>query len=170
MADPRLVGLLFVAGVGLLLAGLAQWRAGHRARRHGRLRSADVGRAGITLRSERYRLIGRPDELRGPEAGPWVPVELKRRRAPLRGPPRSHRVQVAAYCLLTEERTGRAPPYGVLRYGDGVEFAVAYGPHERDRLTGLLADLRRPYDGRARPSVGRCAGCAFRLGCDARAI
>lgn len=124
----------------------------------------------MRLRARRWRLAGQPDELRGAEGGPWIPVELKRRPAPGAGPLRSHRMQLLAYCVLVEEQTAQAPPFGILRYGDGVEYVVRYGPAQRAELSGLLAEMRAPYDGRARPSPGRCRRCPYRPGCDARAV
>jgi len=121
-----------------------------------------------TLRSERYRLVGRPDELRRLGDGRVVPVEFKSRSTPPRGPSPSHVVQVRAYCLLVEETTGSAPPYGILRYSDG-EFRVRWDDRARDELLRLRAEVLRPYDGRATPSRARCARCPWFGACDARA-
>jgi CRISPR-associated exonuclease Cas4 len=101
--------------------------------------------------------------------GRLYPVEIKSRAAPPAGPPRSHLVQIAAYCLLVEETTGRAPPFGVLRYSDGGRFRVPWDGATRASLLALRAELDRPYDGRARPSPGRCRGCSWRESCDVRA-
>ena len=160
---------LVLAAVGL---GLAAWavRALSERRRDatlGRLVAIDAGRP-ATLRSERFRLIGRPDALRSLDDGRWVPVEVKSRTTPPHGPSPSHVVQVRAYCLLVEEATGAAPPYGVLRYSDG-EFRVRWDARAREELVALLAELRRPYDGRATPSRAKCARCPWFSACDARA-
>ncbi len=120
----------------------------------------------MRLSSPRFRIVGRPDELRVIPDGRWVPVELKSRSTPRSGPPLSHLVQVAAYCLLVEETTGRAPPYGLLRYGDGGELRIDWTPELRQRLLDLRRELALPYDGRALPSPGRCSRCAWRWACD----
>ena len=153
--------LLVVGGLELhrLLAG----------RRHGRLESVDDGRPLGRLVSERYRLVGRPDELRRRPDGRPVPVEWKSRASPRGGPPWSHRVQVKAYCLLLEDVTGFPPPYGVLRYRDGREYVVPWDARARDEVLELRRALARPYDGRADPSYGKCAGCRWRPGCDVHA-
>ena len=136
-------------------------------RRYGRLRSIDLGdRGSAPLRSPRLRLVGRPDELRELPDRRLVPIEVKTRRAPSEEPPRSHRVQVEAYSLLLEEQEGRPPPYGVLRYGDGTEFRVRYDAEARREVGAMLEEMRRPYDGSARPSVARCRRCAYRRDCD----
>jgi CRISPR-associated exonuclease Cas4 len=165
---PVLVaGIVAVVGVALAawaLRALSERR--HDAAR-GRLVAVDAGRP-RTLRSERYRLVGRPDELRRLRDGRLVPVELKSRSTPSRGPTPSHLVQVRAYCLLVEEATGVSPPYGVLRYSDG-EFRVPWDDCAREELLSVRAELLRPYDGRATPSRARCARCPWVGGCDARA-
>lgn len=96
-------------------------------------------------------------------------MEWKSQPSPVRGPPLSHRVQVAAYCLLLEEVDGRPPPFGVLRYGDGGEFELPWDGRARADLLALRSELARPYDGRATPSYAKCRGCRWRPGCDAAA-
>ncbi|HTT25628.1 MAG TPA: CRISPR-associated protein Cas4, partial [Thermoplasmata archaeon] len=98
----------------------------------------------------------------------WVPVEWKSRPAPAYGPAPSHRVQVLAYCLLCEETRGVPPPFGILRYGDGSEFRIPWDGAARAELLALRWAIARPYDGRALPSPGKCRGCRWREGCDAR--
>ena len=164
------LGALGVAALGLGVAAVAArgLLTRRRERSTGALVAIDAG-SPATLRSPRYRLVGRPDVLRRLGDGRVVPVERKSRAAPLHGPPPSHRVQVAAYCLLVEETTGVPPPYGILRYGDGGEFRVPWTPAARAELLRLRASLDRPYDGRATPSPAKCARCGWRRACDARA-
>lgn len=161
-----------VGGLGVIFVawGWAEGSARWRDRRYGRLESVDLRAApGALLRSPAWRLAGRPDEVRRTDSGDRIPVELKSRPAPAAGPPRSHVAQVAAYALLLEETTGRAPAFGILRYGDGREFRIDYGPETRRWLLGIRQEMDRPYDGRATPSVGRCARCSWRNACDRRA-
>jgi len=168
LTPPTVVAAVVVV-VGLALAAwalraLAQRRV-ENAR--GELVAVDAGRA-VTLRSERHRLAGRPDELRRLSDGRLVPVEFKSRATPPRGPTPSHVVQVRAYCLLVEEATGMVPPYGILRYSDG-EFRVRWDDRARHELLSLRSALRIPYDGRATPSQARCSRCPWAGVCDARA-
>jgi CRISPR-associated exonuclease Cas4 len=166
-----LLVLLAVVAVGLLVVGIALRALFARSRDQGlgSLAAVDAG-ASVLLRSPRYRLSGRPDVLRRRPDGRLVPVELKSRRSPPRGPLPSHIAQVRAYCLLVEESTGRAPPFGVLRYSDGAEYPVAWNREARAEILALRAELDRPYDGRATPSRAKCAGCPWRAVCDARAV
>lgn len=172
--DPPSVIVLLAAGVaagGVALATAAALALGRRRRDRalGPLVAIDAGDA-LTLRSTRYRLSGRPDVLRRLPDGRVVPIELKSRATPAAGPTASHRVQVWAYCLLVEEATGRAPPFGVIRYGDGGEFRVPWSPRARAELLRLRAEIDRPYDGSATPSRAKCARCGWREVCDARAV
>jgi len=173
LVDPSSLTIPVVAGV-VALAGLVltAWALRALSQRRddlarGRLVAVDAGRP-ATLRAERYRIVGRPDEMRRLADGRLVPIEFKRRTTPFRGPPPSHVVQVRAYCLLIEETTGVAPPYGVLRYSDG-EFRVRWDDRARRELLALRNELLRPYDGRATPSGARCARCPWSGVCDARA-
>jgi CRISPR-associated exonuclease Cas4 len=173
--DPLLTRELVAAGLILVGFGIAIGVARailrrRHDRRYGELVAAD--RAGSTDRpivSEEYRIAGRPDAVRRLPDGRQVPVEIKHRTTPREGPPRSHRIQVAAYCLLIESATGRAPPYGVLRYSDGGEFRIVWDARARDELLGLRVAMDRPYRGEATPSPARCARCPWRNGCDVRA-
>ena len=171
--DPPSLSLALAAGLAVLGAAVAAIaaRALYARRREastGALVAVDAG-TGPPLRSLRYRLSGRPDILRRLPDGRLVPIELKSRAAPARGPPPSHRVQVEAYALLVEETTGSPPPFGLLRYGDGREFRVRWDAAAREEVMRLRADLARRYDGRATPSPAKCAACAWRTVCDARA-
>ena len=156
------IGIAVAAGA---LRALGQRR---RDRRLGALVAVDAG-APRTLASHRYRLVGRPDLLRRAPDGRLVPIELKSREAPPRGPPRSHVVQVWAYCLLVEETEGRPPPFGVLRYRDA-EVRVAWNSGARDELLAVRRAVAAPYDGRATPSPARCRGCRWATRCDVRAV
>ncbi len=170
LTDALLLAVATVGALGVLAASArALGRLAHE-RATGALVAVDLGATpGPRLAAPRYRLAGRPDELRRRPDGRLVPVEFKSRNAPPGGPPASHRLQVAAYCLLLEETTGRPPPFGRLRYGDGTEFEVPWDADQRAELLALLREMRRPYDGRARPSPRRCARCAWRPRCDAAA-
>jgi CRISPR-associated exonuclease Cas4 len=169
VTDPLvLAGVLVVAGVVLVAWALRALSERRYERSRGRLVAVDPGRP-VTLRSERYRMAGRPDELRERPDGRLVPVEFKSRAAPANGPPPSHVAQVRAYCLLVEEATGRAPPFGVLRYADA-EFRVRWDDEARRELLAVRSELLAPYDGRSTPSPARCARCPWFDVCDARAI
>ena len=118
------------------------------------------------LASERYRLRGKPDELRRGPDGRIIPVEIKSGRAPRGGTPfPSHRIQLLTYCLLVEEAYHSPPPYGILVYGDGSELSVPWNANSRQELLGVVAEWNSPYMGALDPAPGKCRGCQFRGFC-----
>ncbi|HZY69421.1 MAG TPA: PD-(D/E)XK nuclease family protein [Thermoplasmata archaeon] len=134
----------------------------------GAIVTTDTPGHGPVLRSPRWRLTGRPDAVVRSPSGAVVPVELKRGAAPKRGPYRSHRVQLSAYCALVEEAFGAPPPYGILRYGDGRSHRIPWDAEARRELARIAEAARRPYRGAATPGPRRCAHCAWVASCDAR--
>jgi CRISPR-associated exonuclease Cas4 len=119
------------------------------------------------LLSRRYQLVGKPDYLlkRGTTT---IPVEVKpTRRA--RTPFLSDQMQLAAYCLLVEETTGRRPPYGILRYAD-TTFQIPFDAARRTAILRVLAEMRAVEPGdevaRSHGERARCAGCGLREQCD----
>lgn len=87
--------VLIAVGVAALAGAARGLLALGRDRRLGALVAIDSG-ASVLLRSDRYRLSGRPDVLRRLPDGRMIPVELKSRSTPARGPPPSHIAQVRA--------------------------------------------------------------------------
>ncbi|HWQ14262.1 MAG TPA: CRISPR-associated protein Cas4 [Roseiflexaceae bacterium] len=113
-------------------------------------------------------LVGRPDyllELHGRS----VPVEVKPGRHAA-APYESDLMQLAAYCVLVEETTGVAPPYGLLRYA-GRTFRLDYTPRVREELLALLEEMRaalyEPDCPRSHEDAHRCRVCGFFAQCDA---
>jgi CRISPR-associated exonuclease Cas4 len=138
----------------------------------GRVVYVDTGawdRCERPLFSNEHRLTGRPDYLVHGRGG-VVPVEVKSGAAPQQPYP-AHVLQLAAYCLLVEEREGRAPPYGILKYGDRA-FEVDYTPSLRaellDTLDALRRDLGRRDVARSHDEPGRCLACGYRDRCKQR--
>jgi len=130
---------------------------------------ADVGKPlQKPLFARRYGLTGKPDYLlqRG---GALIPVEVKpTRRAP--APYDSDLFQLAAYCLLVEEASDQAPPYGLLRYADAT-FRLDYTPTVRADLLDLLREMQAALVEddeleRSHDDARRCRGCGFFEQCD----
>jgi CRISPR-associated exonuclease Cas4 len=121
------------------------------------------------LVSERYGLRGRPDYVIA-EGDHLIPVEVKTGRTP-KGPLFSHILQLAAYCLLIEEKYGRAPPHGVIRY-EGASHEIEYNEDLKKLLVGKLQDMRaalakgEAHRNHNRP--GKCIHCSRRDGCPER--
>ena len=121
--------------------------------------------------SERFGLSGRPDFVLEID-GQLIPGDLKTGRTP-RGPLFSHIMQVAAYCLLIAETSGKRPPYGLLRYGDE-EHEIEFDPELEKLLLGKLEEMRglmrsgEVHRNHNRP--GKCAKCSRRDSCPERLV
>jgi CRISPR-associated exonuclease Cas4 len=129
---------------------------------------ADTGRSTADLLiSERYQLIGRPDYILE-ERGEHIPVERKDRMLTHSGPHESERLQLAAYCLLLEEREGRPVHRGRLQY-QNTSVDITFDEALRGKLLATLAAIQVSADlvdvRRSHPSPARCWGCAFRMHC-----
>lgn len=163
-----LVLLLFLVGLALLwLARRLRARSGLPT---GRVLAADVGpwqRLDRPLFSRRHGLTGRPDYIVADGAN-LIPVEVKSARAPAR-PYASHILQLAAYCLLVAETSGRRPPYGILRYADRT-FQIPYTRELEEQLLDVLEEMRGDLAAGDAPrrhrDPRRCAACGYRDVCD----
>jgi CRISPR-associated exonuclease Cas4 len=128
----------------------------------------DAGRSTADLLiSERYQLIGRPDYILE-ERGEHIPVERKDRMLTHSGPHESERLQLAACCLLLEEREGRPVHRGRLQY-QNTSLEIAFDEVLRRKLLTTLAAIQASADlldiRRSHSSPARCWGCSFRMQC-----
>lgn len=136
-----------------------------------RVQASDTGwqRAEQPLVSRRYGLVGKPDYVLETRGG-LIPVEVKPGRK-ASSPYESDLMQLAAYCLLIEDTTGRAPPYGLLRYAQQT-FKLPYTPALRSELLELIAEMQEHRGAqdvaRSHDSAARCRGCGFYAACDDR--
>jgi CRISPR-associated exonuclease Cas4 len=126
--------------------------------------TADHGQIFI---SDTYGLVGTPDYVLD-EAGAYVPIERKSRQLSEARPYESEILQLAAYCLLVEERFGKAVRVGRLQYPNQ-SVDIAFDDQLRERLLSSLdavkaADLL-PDVPRSHNSPARCRGCGFRRVC-----
>ena len=133
----------------------------------GKLVYADQGDQELFV-SDRHGLVGRPDYILN-AGGELVPVERKSRQLSASGPYDGEILQLAAYCLLVEERFQKSVRRGQLQYlNRSVE--IAFDDKLRDRLMGALDGLRRASAlgdvPRSHNSAARCRGCGYRQKCD----
>jgi CRISPR-associated exonuclease Cas4 len=121
------------------------------------------------LASKVLPLRGRPDYVVERDGRP-IPVEVKTGKTPT-APYDSHVLQLAAYCYLVGETSGKRPPYGLLSYPERT-FEVPYTDHLEDRLLKTLlriqlaqrtGEVHRDHD-----NPRRCAGCSRRNQCPER--
>jgi len=134
----------------------------------GELLYADLGEPGDALFSEKYRISGKPDYvLRDEMTGAYIPVEVKSGRA--KKPYWNHILQLAAYCLLVEERYGTRVPYGILVYGDGRQHRIEFTDTIRSQVLSTVDEMRRCLENgtvrRNHNAPVRCTNCAYRTEC-----
>lgn len=119
--------------------------------------------------SHRYGVVGKPDYVVQMRDG-LIPIEAKPTRTAA-APHDSDIAQLLAYCLLIEDTTGHAPPYGLLRYAHQT-FRVPYTAARRAELLDLLAAIRADEHAddvpRSHNQSGRCRHCSFVEQCDDR--
>jgi len=134
----------------------------------GKIEYIDMDSAKV-FKSEKYGLSGRPDYIIKVNDN-LIPVEEKTGRTP-RGPLFSHILQIAAYCLLIEDGTGKLPPYGIVKYPQH-EHEIEYNEDLKKVLLEKLDEMRTimktgdAHRNHERP--GKCRNCSRREVCPER--
>jgi CRISPR-associated exonuclease Cas4 len=162
-----LVLLLIVALAAYALLG--RWSRSERAQvglSSGTIETTDdSAERAPTLRSRRYGLVGRPDQLIR-VGNALIPVEQKPKARRLQ---QSHVLQVAAQCLLVQEVHRIRPPYGIVILAGGSQHQVEFSPALELRLLDTMACMRTMLQSSAPPeprwAEGKCRACAFRHTC-----
>lgn len=176
---PMAISLVWIFTAVLLFQLGLRYRARARAQREAiKATAGDVVYVGEgktidedpALFSHRLGLVGAPDSIVERD-GTYIPVELKTGRAP-KGPFFSHVLQVIAYCALVEEKYGKAPSFGIVKYGSAAEFEVEYGEEQKQLLQNMLGKMRDAMETedvhRNHDRPGKCANCSRREGCPER--
>ncbi len=165
-------GALLLLVLALVIIALAVWLRRSTGVPWAPLRYVDTDRwqqPERPLFSQRYGLTGKPDYVVQTSKG-LIPIEVKPTRT-ASAPYDGDVAQLLAYCLLIEESTAHAPPYGLLRYRDHT-FWVPYTPARRTELIQLLAAMRTDEHAhnvaRSHQQTGRCRSCGFFTVCDDR--
>jgi len=163
--------LLLLVG-GILLMIMANRRRAQAGLPPGRVVYADTGawRAlSKPLFDSTTGLTGKPDYVVETPEG-MIPVEVKSAYAPAQ-PYYSHRLQLAAYCLLLQRTTGQRPAHGILKYRNRA-FEVPYTAELEQDVLRILTEMRqverRGSAGRSHEDPARCQHCGYRSTCDER--
>jgi CRISPR-associated exonuclease Cas4 len=170
--------LVFLLALGL---GMIWWGARRRQAAGlppGKVVYSDTGKEEAVqapLVSHRYGLVGKPDylvEIMGPHGRQVAPLEVKSRRRPP-APDPGHLLQLAAYCLLVEDVTGRRPPYGYLRYADAT-LRIEYTDELRRAVLRSAAEIRKARTAatvaRSHQDSERCRRCGYSESCGSEAL
>lgn len=122
------------------------------------------------LVSHRCGLAGKPDYLVETTEG-LVPLEIKSRDSLRSGPYASDNAQLTAYCVLVEDATGVAPPYGIIQYANQ-SWRVQYTRQTREQILQVIEEIRAAGQPRSahrnHNQPGRCRACGFWNVCDER--
>lgn len=112
-------------------------------------------------------LRGRPDQIVIID-GEFIPVEQKTGKVPKR-PHDSHSMQVLAYAHLIETTTGRAPPYGILRYGEEDLHVIDWNAKTKvslfERIKTIQQVMAQGGAARNHNRPGKCKNCSRRYAC-----
>lgn len=118
------------------------------------------------LSSKKTGLIGKPDYVVHVRSGSFVPIEIKTGRVP-RGPLFSHIMQLTAYCVLVEEKYGKAE-YGMLMYGNQI-YRISLTDELKTTLFKKLDKMREALKTgivhRDHSKPGKCRYCSRRNAC-----
>jgi CRISPR-associated exonuclease Cas4 len=132
----------------------------------GRILYTDLDKPAEPLFSEQLRLTGKPDFIVNFE-GQFIPVEVK--TGVTDRPYRNHVMQLAAYCLLVEEKYNEVIPFGVLVYGGGRQFRIPFETYLRNRLLTTMEEMRARLAAgtiqRNHNLIVKCQYCSMRVHC-----
>jgi CRISPR-associated exonuclease Cas4 len=124
----------------------------------------------IMLYSDKYKIRGKPDYI-VKNKGSYIPVEIKTGKIP-RGPHFSHILQIAAYCLLIDEKYNKRPPFGIISYGQKKDHKIKYDSKLEDLLKEKMTDMRKCIEDNAahrnHHRVGKCRSCSRNKECSER--
>jgi CRISPR-associated exonuclease Cas4 len=147
-------------------------------RRHAVKRLAALGLAGDVIYSDdgpvaevlvahRYGLTGKPDYI-SREGEELIPVERKSRSVSATGAYEGELLQLAAYCLLVEERFGKPVRRGRILFQNR-SMEIPFDTQLRARVLDSVAELKSAEGmsdvARSHHSPARCRGCGFRQDC-----
>lgn len=156
--------VLLIAGLVLML--VLFWFLGRRIRQRLGFGQPALHRQ---LVSWKYGITGKPDFLLEHDGFP-IPVLVKSGRA-TNSPHESHVAQILVYCLLVEETTKLAPPYGVIRYSNRT-FEVDYNQEMFDTLIDVLEEMHAEREhgseilARSHTIAQRCYACKHNKHCE----
>ena len=129
---------------------------------------SDDDKSSGLLQDTKTGLRGRPDQIIIID-GEFIPVEQKTGRVPKK-PHQSHRVQLLAYISLVETSTKKAPPYGVLKYGEEDTHQVFWDEHAKELLHNSIKEVQKLMtEGGAKRNherEGKCRNCSRRHACE----
>jgi len=135
----------------------------------GRITYTDLNKPAEPLFSQKFALTGKPDYIVNVK-GQYIPVEVK--TGVTDKPFRNHVLQLAAYCLLVEEKYNQVIPFGVLVYAGDRQFRIPFESYLRRQVTTILEEMRTKLAAgqiqRNHNLIAKCQYCSMRVHCSQR--
>lgn len=121
------------------------------------------------IESDVLQLKGIIDRIEVYENG-YVPIELKTGKMPKEGTWPGHRIQIAAYAMLLEEKYNTKIKEGFIYYLDAKETRhIAINPFMKEEIVALVRDVQNLLKNHAPPEYSenknKCANCGLRQTC-----
>lgn len=119
----------------------------------------------MRLESDSLKLTGIVDQVHV-HGNDYVPYELKTGKAPKEGIWPSHRIQIAAYSLLLQERLGRQIKEGFVFYTDSKEKRnIAINPFMKEEVMQTTNSVIKLLESKEAPelcdNINKCAKCSL---------
>jgi CRISPR-associated exonuclease Cas4 len=137
----------------------------------GRIVYTDLDKPAEPLFSQQLRLTGKPDFIVNFK-GQYIPVEVK--TGITDRPYRNHVLQLAAYCLLVEEKYNEIIPFGILVYGSGRQFKVPWEAYLKNQLLATMEEMRTKLAARTiernHNLIAKCQYCSMRIHCGQKVV
>ncbi|MBI2651757.1 CRISPR-associated protein Cas4 [Candidatus Woesearchaeota archaeon] len=123
----------------------------------------------LRIDSETLELIGIIDRIEMHENN-YIPIELKTGKAPKEGIWHSHRIQLAAYALLLEEKFQKPINKAMVYYLDAREIRqITINPFMKDEIMDLINKVKELLKSHYVPAYcenrNKCAGCSLKETC-----
>lgn len=134
----------------------------------GEIEYIGASREGEEIVSQSYGIKGKPDYILKIDDD-YIPVEEK--SADFASPKYPHVIQITAYCMLIEEKYGKIPPYGILKYKNS-EFKIPYENRWKNRVLkireNIIEDAKKGEAHRNHYNPKKCKNCVRRDYCEER--
>ena len=100
----------------------------------------------------------------------YVPIELKTGKMPKEGVWPGHRIQIAAYAMLLEEKFKTSVKEGFVRYLDAKETRqIAINPFMKEEIINLVKEVQELLKNQDVPNYcenrNKCANCGLKETC-----
>ena len=121
------------------------------------------------IESKTLNLVGVIDRIEFIDNRP-VPIEFKTGKMPLDGVWPGHKIQIAAYCLLIEEKFGSRVAEGYVHYLDYAQKRrISLNPFLRNEVIEMIGRVRTLLESKHPPELpenaNKCVSCGLRQIC-----